>query len=236
MNRSLTSLFDFFLPRICPGCNKKLLSDEEPVCKECLRSILIADKEKLEYEYQKNFSSSKIVNDFYSKYIFETDKTLQHIIHALKYQKQYKLGIFLGEIISTGVLTRNWNIDFIVPVPIHRVKKAERGYNQSDYIAKGLSKSLGIPYSTKLIKRIRQTESQTLLHINERTKNVAGAFKVTDSNKISGKTFLLVDDVITTGATILECAKTLDKENAKTVYACSIGTTSLEDSTSSQEL
>jgi ComF family protein len=223
MKSLLTYLFDFFLPRFCPGCNKKLLADEKPVCIDCLSSILIADEQKLEDEYDKNFSSAKVIKDFYSKYMFETDKTLQHIIHALKYQKQFKLGIYLGEILSEGIKSRNWQIDLIVPVPIHHLKKAERGYNQSDYIVKGLSRSLNIPYSTKSIKRTRHTESQTNLNINRRAENVANAFKVRNAKRIIGKNILLVDDVITTGATTQECGRALVTGGAKLVYACSIG-------------
>ena len=156
-------IFDFFLPRFCPGCNKKLSANEKPVCSECLSSILIADDFRLQYEYDRKFTSEKIIKDFYARYVFETDKTLQDIIHALKYKKQFKLGILLGEILSEGIRSRNWQFDFIVPVPIHPLKKAERGYNQSDYIVKGLSKSLDIPYSTKLLKRTKHTESQTHL-------------------------------------------------------------------------
>lgn len=216
-------LFDFFLPRFCPGCNKKLLADEKPVCTDCLISILIADDQRLEDEYDRNFSSAKVIKDFYSRFVFETDKTLQYVIHALKYQKKFKLGIFLGELLSEGVKTRNWEIDIIVPVPIHHLKKVERGYNQSDYIVKGLSKSLKLPYSTKLVKRTRHTESQTHLGMNQRAINVSNAFKVKNQKVIIGKNVLLVDDVITTGATIQECAKALVNSGAKTVYACSIG-------------
>lgn len=216
-------IFDFFLPRICPGCNKKLSPDEKPVCSECLSSIMIADEERLKNEYKKDFSSTNIVKDFYSRYVFETDKTLQHIIHALKYGKQFKLGVFLGEILAEGIKTRNWKIDLILPVPIHHLKKAERGFNQSDFIAIGLSKSLGIPNSTKLVKRTRYTESQTGLHINERAENVSDAFKIKNDKKVIGKNFLLVDDVITTGATTLECGKVLVNADANSVYACSVG-------------
>ena len=228
------TIFDFFLPRFCSGCNKKLSSNEKPVCSECLSSILIADEKKLQNEYEKNFSSQHIITDFYSRYVFETDKTLQNIIHALKYQKQFKLGIYLGEILAEGIRSRKWQIDLIVPVPIHHLKKAERGYNQSDYLAKGLSKGLNIPYSTKLIKRTRHTDSQTRLHINERAINVANAFKVRNSKSIKGKNILIVDDVSTTGITLIECAKMFVTANASAVYACSVGTTSYQDSTSSQ--
>ena len=216
-------IFDFFLPRFCPGCNKKLSTEEKPVCSQCLNSILIADAVRLQYEYDRKFNSEKIIEDFYARYVFETDKTLQHIIHALKYQKKFRLGIFLGEILSEGIKSRNWQIDLIIPVPIHHLKKAERGYNQSDYLAKGLSKGLNIPYSTKSLKRIKHTESQTRLHINERAINVANAFKVRNSKKIKNKNILLVDDIITTGATTQECGKALVNGGANSVYACSIG-------------
>lgn len=216
-------IFDFFLPRFCPGCNEKLTTEGKPVCSECLNSILIADEKLIQREFTRKFSSTKIINDFYSKYVFETDKSLQHIIHALKYGRQFRIGVFLGEILAAGIKTKNWQIDLIIPVPIHHLKKAERGYNQSDFIAKGLSKSLGKPYSTKLIKRTRHTDSQTRLHINERAKNVANAFKVRNAKKIIGKNILLVDDVITTGATTLECGKALINSGANSVYACSVG-------------
>lgn len=223
MNNALIQVFDFFLPRFCPGCNKKLSSKEQPICSECLSSILIADDFRLQFEYDKKFAAEKIIKDFYARYVFETDKTLQDIIHALKYKKQFKLGTFLGEILSEGVKNLNWQFDLIVPVPIHPLKKAERGYNQSDYIVKGLSKSLGIPYSTKLLKRTKHTESQTHLAMTERAKNVANAFKVKNTEQIKGKSFMLVDDVITTGATTQECGRALVNSGAKTVYACSVG-------------
>lgn len=222
MISSLKYFFDFFLPRFCPGCNKKLSTEEKSVCEKCLDSILIADNSRIQYEFDKKFRSERIFEDFYSKYVFETDKTLQHIIHSLKYQKKFRLGILLGEILSDGVKRLNWKIDLIIPVPIHHLKKTERGYNQSDFIAKGLSYSLGIPYLTRLLKRTRYTESQTKLHIDDRAKNVANAFKVRNSKKMKNKNILLVDDVITTGATTLECGRVLLIGGAFKVYACSV--------------
>ena len=222
MNSVLTQFFDFFLPRICPGCDKKLSADEELVCTDCLESILIADEDRIQIEFNKNFRSAQVIEDFDSRFIFETDKTLQHIIHALKYKQQFKLGFFLGKILAQGIQTKGWQIDFIVPVPIHHIKKAERGFNQSDYIAKGLSNVLSIPYSKNFIKRTRHTESQTKLNMNERALNVANAFKTKNVSKIAGKNFLLVDDVCTTGATMQECGIVLYKAGAKKIYASSV--------------
>ncbi len=222
MNFKAESIFDFFLPRICPGCNKKLSVEEKPVCADCLSSILIADEDRLKNEFNKNFGSTKVIKEFYSKYVFETDKTLQQIVHALKYKNQFKLGVFLGELIGDGIKMKGWQIDLIIPVPIHHLKKAERGYNQSDYLAKGLSKSLKIPYSGKSIKRIKYTDSQTKLKMKERALNVSNAFKVRQPKKVSGKNILIVDDVCTTGATLLECGIALYKAGATSVYACSV--------------
>ena len=188
MNFTASYIFDFFL-RICPGCNKKLSVEEKPVCAECLSSILIADEDRLQNEFDKNFGSTKVINDFYAKFVFETDKTLQQIIHALKYKKQFKLGVFLGEILAEGIKMKDWQIDLIIPVPIHHLKKAERGYNQSDYLAKGLSKSLNIPYSGKAIKRTKYTESQTKLKMKERALNVSNAFKVRNAEKSKWKKY-----------------------------------------------
>jgi competence protein ComFC len=223
MNGSLINLFDFFLPRFCPGCNKKLSSKEEPVCKECLSSIFIPDQSLLKNEFNRKFASTKIITDFYSTYIFESDKTLQNIIHALKYAKKFSIGTYLGKILSEGIVARNWSIDIVIPVPIHHLKKAERGYNQSDFIAKGIGKSLKIPYSVNLVKRTRYTESQTGLDASNRAKNVENAFKVRKPKEIRNKNLLLVDDVITTGATTLECAKVLMNSGAGKIYACSVG-------------
>ncbi len=223
MHSSLISIFDFFLPRFCAGCEKKLNVNEKPVCEECLKTILTVSEERIQNEYDRKFRSEGIISGFYSKYVFETDKKLQDIIHALKYNRKFALGNFLGENISEGIKSLNWNIDLILPIPIHHLKKAERGYNQSDFIANGLSKSLNIPYSKNIIKRSRYTESQTKLDIKERANNVANAFRIKNLKTIKGKNILLVDDVITTGATILECGKALITSGAKTVYACSVG-------------
>ena len=165
------------------------------MCADCLSSILIADEDRVENEFNKNFGSTKIIKDFYAKFVFETDKTLQQIVHALKYKNQFKLGVFLGELVADEIKMKDWQIDLIIPIPIHHLKKAERGYNQSDYLTKGLSKSLKIPYSGKSIKRTKYTESQTKLKMKERALNVSNAFKVRQPKKVSGKNILVVDDV-----------------------------------------
>ncbi len=220
----LSEIYDFFLPRICPCCDKKLGLNEKMVCDDCLRKLSSVKNDRLELEFEKKFYSKKIIAGFRSVYIFEKDTEIQSVIHALKYENRFKIGLFLGDILGKRIKDEmvNWQIDAIIPVPLHRLKRAERGYNQSLYIAEGLSKRTNIPLLKNAVKRRRFTESQTKLNLSEREKNVKDAFSVRKHDKIKNKNVLLIDDVITTGATINECGNALLKGGAKSVYAASV--------------
>ena len=174
-------------------------------------------------EYNRKFKSNSIIEDFSSLYIFEKDKTFQDVIHSIKYNKKFLAGVLLGRLLAESLEEKinTWKIDLIIPVPLHHLKKAERGYNQSEYIAKGISKQLGIRMQNNVISRVRYTQSQTTMTLKEREQNIENAFKVKRKKKIKGKNLLLVDDVITTGATIKECGNALKDNGANFVYACS---------------
>jgi len=219
----IISFFDFFLPRFCPACQGKLNPEEKYICPDCLSKIKLADEERLSAEFKRKFEQDKIISGFSSLYVFEKDKELQGIIHTLKYNQRFLTGKFLGK--QTGIylnsVFKQWRINLILPVPLHSLKKAERGYNQSLYITKGLSKELNIPFNPGILKRVRFTNSQTTMTLKERQLNVQGAFKVVHKEKIKRKNILLIDDVITTGATISECGKVLLNAGANKVYAAS---------------
>jgi len=219
----LYNLIDFFLPQYCTGCSKKLQTGEPQICENCFSNILTAAPERIKAEFERKFKQTGFISDFFSPFVFESEGTLQNVIHSVKYNKKFLAGKLLGSKIANAAKDKliSWEINLIIPVPLHHLKKAERGYNQSDYIANGLSKTSGIPYSGKAIKRVRFTESQTQLDMKEREKNVAGAFKVKNRKKITGRNILLVDDVITTGATTNECAKVLKESGATKIFACS---------------
>lgn len=217
----LNKFFDYFLPRICPACNQKLKSFEEVVCDSCFSKLKLTPEAIIRTEYEKKFASKNFVSDFHPVFIFESGNEIQHIIHALKYNRQFRVGIYLGRLIANQLKQKlaDWKIELIIPIPLHRLKKAERGYNQSEFIAKGLSIESKIPISTKAVKRKKFTETQTHLSALERQQNVRDAFRVNKQKFIEGKTILLVDDVITTGSTISECAKVLLENGAKKIYA-----------------
>jgi ComF family protein len=194
------------------------------MCGNCLSKIQRSTPSRLQREYERKFLANKIISEFYSPFVFEKDKELQHAIHALKYDKKFPVGIFLGKVLATEIKSSktNWNFDLIIPIPLHQLKKAERGYNQAYYIAKGVGSTLKVNVSDRVVKRIKYTESQTTMNLNEREENISGAFKIKNQKTVSGKNILLLDDVITTGATISECGKMLLESGANKIYAASI--------------
>jgi ComF family protein len=220
----ITQFSDFFLPRFCPSCKNKLSTKEKVVCDSCFSNIKRADSERLAHEFERKFFSEKIICGFISLFVFEKDKELQQIIHELKYNGKFSIGTFLGKEAArqSKQQLNDWHIDFIVPVPLHHLKRAERGYNQSDFIGMGIKSELQIPLKTNAIRRIRFTETQTSMNLAERKENMQGAFKITKSKILKGKNILLIDDVITTGATITECGKVLKEIGANNIYAASV--------------
>ena len=224
MLQLLNPIFDFFLPRFCPACDSKLKSDESFVCNNCISNIKLADENRLKNEFARKFEGKNIISGFTSLYVFEKDKELQEIIHSFKYSKKFLVGKFLGNQVGKKLLNKiqNWEIDLIVPIPLHHLKKADRGYNQAYYIAKGLGQELTIKVSENAVKRVKYTQSQTTMTLKERQVNMGEAFKLRNKNKILNKNILLVDDVITTGATTAECAKVFLEGGANKVYAASI--------------
>ena len=214
-------LFDFFLPRLCSSCKIKLTPEEKIVCDECYSKLKIPNSSFLEEEYQNKFSHPKIIEDFRAGLIFEEESPTRNMIHSLKYEKKFGVGIYIGRIVGNVFSDdiKKWEADFIIPVPLYAVKKADRGYNQSEFIAKGISKELNIPIKTRLLKRIRHTQTQTKLNSLERRANVQDAFKLRRETEVKGKKIILVDDVVTTGSTVSECAKVLKQAGADKVFA-----------------
>jgi len=222
-NIYLTTLFDFFLPRFCPSCKQKLTVKEKYICGVCVNAISLAANSLIKIEFERKFAEKKLISGFITPFVFEKDKELQNIIHSIKYSNKFSVGKRLGELIAEKCKQEinTWSIDLIIPVPLHQLKKVNRGYNQSFYIAKGLGKSLNINVKQNILKRVKFTQTQTALTFTERQGNVENAFKTKKINLINGKNILLVDDVITTGATINECAKVLLEGGAEKIYACS---------------
>lgn len=224
LNSYWFSLFDSILPRFCYSCKTKLATGDKSICSNCLKRIKEIDDSRLQIEYDRKFGVKQIISDFFSPFLFEKDKELQHAIHSLKYENKFRTGVFFGEVIAEKIINRrsNWIPDIIIPIPLHKLKETERGYNQSYFIAKGFSKVTGITLIKSAVKRSKYTESQTTLTFTEREENIDGAFKVTNKKAVYNKSILLIDDVITTGATVSECGRVLVEAGAKKIFAASI--------------
>jgi ComF family protein len=165
---------------------------------------------------------------FYTPYFFRRENEIQVIIHSLKYQGMKGIGIFLGKSIYT-LLTKvtfftDNEFDFIIPVPLHKTKYRDRGYNQSEQIGIGLSQISEIPLKKDILFRNRNTKSQTHLSIEERKKNVNNAFSMHSDFKdiIKNKNIILVDDVITSGSTMMEAVKPLRKAGVNKILCIAI--------------
>lgn len=218
----MISVIDFFLPRFCPSCQKRVEVSSSFICNKCLSAIKTVDTVRLKSEFNRKFAGTGIICDFTSRFVFEKDKNLRQIIHSLKYEKKFLLGTFLGTLLAETIKAdfAQYKIDMIVPVPLHHLKKAEREFNQSLYIAKGIMKTTGIRIHNGQIKRKKYTESQTTMNLAKRDENIRGAF--TSRKRLHGENILLVDDVITTGATIRECGRVLLDRGAGNIYAASV--------------
>ncbi|MFA7288346.1 MAG: ComF family protein [Melioribacteraceae bacterium] len=219
----LNNFLDFILPRYCLFCENGLDKTEQYLCKQCSLQLNKCNFNYSHEIFKKYFESSKIISELNSLYIFTKDTPIQSLLHSLKYHSNYRIGYYLGKLITVenSNYFANEKIDFIIPVPLHRVKYTERGYNQSHYIALEISKITSIPLDEKKVKRIKNTESQTRLNHIERKDNVKDAFKYCGKNSLEGKNVLLVDDIITTGSTIIECARVLKENGAGKIIAFS---------------
>lgn len=224
IKENLNLIFDFFLPRICVICNGKIINSEKILCYDCFNKMAVPSHERLKSEFGRKFLSDKIINDFQSAFVFLNETPVRQLIHELKYDGKFIIGKYLGKKVSEMLREKinDWKPDIITEVPLHKLRKAERGYNQAEIIAKEIGRQIKIIHCNSILQRIRFTESQTKFNISERKENIKGAFKLKKQKLIKNKNIILVDDVITTGATISECAAVLKNNGAKNIYALSI--------------
>jgi len=220
----LKSLFDdffkLFIPEKCLNCGLNLHNFENHICKPCL--VKIAKTNFIENEVnpvsQSFWGRVKLENAF-SFYYFTKGSILQNLIHEIKYKGAKELAYEMGKEFGFAIKQSNkeFSFDLICPVPLHPQKAKKRGYNQSDWIAKGMAEVLTIPVNCEILKRTVFTSTQTKKSRQQRWENVKDAFIASQLSNAENKHILVVDDVMTTGATLEACTQKLLEINGTMV-------------------
>ncbi|MBP5710615.1 MAG: ComF family protein [Bacteroidales bacterium] len=204
INDLLTNLIALFYPVTCMSCGRVLLQHEKHICLHCMAHL-----PETNYHLDKDnplnliFLGRVPIENVASFLFFKKGELVQKMLHELKYNGNQDIGDFLGECYGKKLANTQAfaSIDMILPIPLHKKKLRLRGYNQSECIAKGLSRSMGIPYRTDILVRTEYTETQTHKSRFNRWENVKEVFAVENEEDIKGKHILICDDVLTTGAT-----------------------------------
>ena len=208
----IKNLLQLFYPRLCLYCDKRLTESEQHLCLHCFCELPRTHyHRRMDNPVMKLFTGFFRINEIATFLFFEREGKVQKLVHAFKYYGNKQLAQYLGlvaalEMKNDGLFK---DIDMMIPVPLHPKKERQRGYNQSEWIAKGVEQVYPCPIRTDVIGRNIDTVTQTRKTVYERNLNVEEIFSLINADSLEGKHILLMDDVITTGATLRACIKTL---------------------------
>ena len=208
------SIINLFFPKVCSGCNSFLLSNENVICTVCRHDIPLTNHHlNPENDAFKKFYGRVPVIHASALFYFHKKGIVQELIHNLKYKGHEEIGTILGEWYAEDLRNIDLlkSVDEIIPVPLHRKKLKERGYNQVSAFGKALSTNLNIGYNDSILIRNVYSKTQSKKTLLGRTEGIETIFDVSFTEKNHNKHFLLIDDVITTGATLEACSRALLK-------------------------
>jgi len=227
INSQISSFFkpilDFLLPRFCLLCRSCAIETDALICDRCFQQFPSAGTSEDVTDSVKNSLKSDFAFDSaFSLWSF--DKNVQTLIHYFKYSEYWLLAQPIARFMAESLHQLNFTPTnaLLIPVPLHKTRQRERGYNQSEMICRFVHKNTAIPFDNTILRRIRYTQTLTKLKTKERIKNVSGAFRVQSSESLSGKAIILIDDVLTTGATMNACARELRKLSPDAIYLFSV--------------
>ena len=214
----ISDLIDLIFPRHCAVCGEVLSRQERDICLNCLCTLPRIEpqhKQEIEQAFWGKVEIERATSFIY----YRKGSPYNALMHRLKYNNAPEVGTRLAEMAAKELLESDFfnGITRIVPLPLSKSKQRKRGYNQSEYIAKGLSNVTGIPIDTRLMVRDIPNETQTHKNRDERWENVKEIFSVTTPYTLNNEHILLVDDILTTGATLCSCATTM-----RTWYNCKV--------------
>lgn len=207
-------LLNLFFPKACAGCNSFLLANEKVICTVCRHEIPLTNHSKIENNEAHVKFYGRIPIEFAGAlFYFHKKGIVQELIHKLKYKGHQEIGTAVGYWYAEEIknIKELQDVDFIIPVPLHRKRLKERGYNQVETFGKAVSEIAKIPYNDKVLIRTIYSKTQTKKNILGRSEMVKSIFSVTADESHHNKHFLLIDDVITTGSTLEACGRELLK-------------------------
>ncbi|MEO6454899.1 MAG: phosphoribosyltransferase family protein [Ginsengibacter sp.] len=199
-----------FYPHVCTGCGNDVIEDENLLCLQCVNALprtnfAVHANNPVEKIFWGRLPLTAAMSEFY----FAKGTIIQHLIHEFKYKGNKDVGIYLGAMMGSSLMGNNRfnKIDALIPLPLYADKERKRGFNQAMILCQGISEVMNIPIIKDTVLRKKFTQTQTKKHRQERWQNVEGSFKVEGTEQLNDKHILLVDDVITTGATLEACGK-----------------------------
>jgi ComF family protein len=221
----IRSLLHLFYPHVCENCGHDLTGTEEVLCISCMRKMPVTSFQlTANNPVEKIFWGRMPVQHAMAGYYFARDSCLQQLIHQFKYKGRKDIAVYLGRQLGLQLKQSNWwqNISLIIPVPLNKTKLRHRGYNQAAMLAKGIADILGCKVVEDGLTRKAHAVTQTHKTRLERWENVAEAFQLNDQKKVKNSHVLLVDDVLTTGATLEACGHALLDTGDAELSICSL--------------
>ena len=213
------NLLNLFFPKVCYACNNLLADRETYVCTDCRHNLPVTN-----YHFSNNETVQKALygrvklENATALLQFQKKGMVQHLLHGLKYKGYEDIGVFLGKWLGEELkaIEVYSNIDAVIPVPLHKKKLRKRGYNQVEKFGQEIAQALNVPYIDNVLVKTTSTKTQVFKERIARWNNNNEVFSITNISTIANKHILLVDDIITTGATIEVCSNELLKaDNVK---------------------
>lgn len=208
----LRDFVNIILPKLCLLCEKETVNEEEIICLGCMSQLPYSRHwDSLENDFTRRLGNRFRFETGAALFIVKKGEGIQNLIQMLKYKDREDIGHWLGSVLGHRLADKDHfkEIDMIIPVPLHPKKLKKRGYNQSVSICRGLAESLQKSVFETNLVRVKNTVSQTTMNKEQRLSNIEGAFSLQNPEELKGKHILLVDDVLTTGATLESCALAL---------------------------